>query len=82
MEVIQIYKQEVIEYSLAHELQQLPEYADWRNFLNSVEKEKESCNTTGEEVSDHFVDVNKMIPMTKGATKEVPEIVLTCYTCY
>ncbi|MEI8049186.1 MAG: DNA damage-inducible protein D [Bacteroidota bacterium] len=76
------YEQDGIEYWLARELQELLGYADWRNFLNAVEKAKESCNTTGEEVSDHFVDVNKTIPMPKGATKEVPDIMLTRYACY
>ena len=76
------YEQDGIEYWLARELQELLGYADWRNFLNAVEKAKESCKTTGEEVSDHFVDVNKTIPMPKGATKEVPDIMLTRYACY
>lgn len=61
------YEQDGIEYWLARELQELLGYADWRNFLNAVEKAKESCKTTGEEVSDHFVDVNKMIDLGKGA---------------
>ena len=76
------YEQDGIEYWLARELQELLGYADWRNFLNAVEKAKESCKTTGEEVSDHFVDVNKTIPMPKGATKEVPDFMLTRYACY
>jgi DNA-damage-inducible protein D len=76
------YEQDGIEYWLARELQELLGYADWRNFLNAVEKAKESCKTTGEVVSDHFVDVNKTIPMPKGATKEVPDIMLTRYACY
>jgi DNA-damage-inducible protein D len=76
------YEQEGVEYWLARELQELLGYADWRNFLNAVDKAKESCKTTGEAVSDHFVDVNKTIPMPKGAAKEVPDIMLTRYACY
>ena len=55
------YEQDGVDYWLARELQELPGYADWRNFLNAVDKAKESCQTTGEAVSDHFVDVTKMI---------------------
>lgn len=33
-------------------------------------------------VSDHFVDVNKTIQMPKGATKDVPDFMLTRYACY
>jgi DNA-damage-inducible protein D len=57
-------------------------YADWRNFLNAVDKAKESCSTTGEAIMDHFVDVTKTIPMPKGANKKVPDLMLTRYACY
>lgn len=76
------YQQDGIEYWLARELQELLGYSEWRNFLNAVNKAKESCETTGEAVSDHFVDVNKTIQMPKGATKDVPDFMLTRYACY
>lgn len=76
------YEQDGIEYWLARELQELLGYSDWRNFLNAINKAKESCETTGETVSDHFVDVNKTIPMPKGASKEVTDFMLTRYACY
>jgi DNA-damage-inducible protein D len=76
------YEQDGIEYWLARELQELLGYADWRNFLNAINKAKESCETTGEAVSDHFVDVTKTIQMPKGASKEVPDFMLTRYACY
>ena len=37
------YEQDGIEYWLARELQVLLEYTQWRNFLNVIEKAKESC---------------------------------------
>lgn len=76
------YEQDSIEYWLARELQELLGYSDWRNFLNAINKAKESCETTGEAVSDHFVDITKTIPMPKGASKEVPDLMLTRYACY
>jgi DNA-damage-inducible protein D len=76
------YEQDNVEYWLARELQELLGYTDWRNFLNTVDKAKESCKTTGEDVSDHFVDVNKMIGLGKGAQRKVEDIMLTRYACY
>lgn len=76
------YEQDGIEFWLARELQELLGYTEWRNFLNVVNKAKESCQTTGHQVSDHFVDANKTITMPKGATKEVPDLMLTRYACY
>jgi len=76
------YEQDGIEYWLARELQELLGYADWRNFLNAVNKAKESCETTGEAVSDHFVDVTKMVKIGSGAERKQDDMMLTRYACY
>jgi DNA-damage-inducible protein D len=76
------YEQDGIDYWLARELQVLLGYADWRNFMNAVDKAKESCKTTGETVSDHFVDVNKMVKIGSGAERKQDDIMLTRYACY
>ena len=55
------YEQDGVEYRLARELQELLGYSEWRNFINAVNKAKDSCKTAGEVISDHFVDVNKMV---------------------
>jgi len=76
------YEQEGVEYWLARELQELLEYAQWRNFVNVIDKAKESCKTSGEAVSDHFVDVSKMVSIGSGAERKQEDIMLTRYACY
>lgn len=76
------YEQDGVEYWLARELQELLGYADWRNFLNAINKAKESCETTGEAVSDHFVDVTKMVKIGSGAEREQEDLMLTRYASY
>ncbi|MCE2741454.1 MAG: DNA damage-inducible protein D [Sphingobacteriales bacterium] len=76
------YEEDGIEYWLARELQSLLGYADWRNFLNTVDKARDSCRTTGEAVSNHFVDVTKMVSIGSGAERKKEDIMLTRYACY
>lgn len=76
------YEQDGIEYWLARELQELLGYSDWRNFLNAINKAKESCETTGEAVSDHFVDITKMVKIGSGAERKQDDLMLTRYACY
>ena len=76
------YEQDGIEYWLARELQELLDYTQWRNFLNVIEKAKEACRNSGNQVFDHFADVSKTIPMPKNAVKEIDDIMLTRFACY
>lgn len=76
------YEQDGVEYWLARELQELLGYSDWRNFLNAINKAKESCESTGELVVDHFVDITKMVQIGSGAERKQDDIMLTRYACY
>ncbi|HLD18842.1 MAG TPA: DNA damage-inducible protein D, partial [Candidatus Nanoarchaeia archaeon] len=76
------HEAEGIEFWYARDLQKLLDYDEWRNFLNVIEKAKTACKNSGQDISDHFVDVNKTIPMPKGATKEIDDLMLTRYASY
>lgn len=76
------FQTEGIEFWFARDLQKLLGYTEWRNFNLVIEKAKISCETSNQPIFDHFVDVNKTIPMPKGASKEIPDMMLTRYACY
>ncbi len=66
----------------ARELQKLLGYSKWENFANVIDKAKTACENVGHNVSEHFPDVRKTIPMPKGAEKEIDDYLLTRYACY
>lgn len=69
------------EFWYARELQQVLEYTEWRNFNNVIDKAKLACKGSGNDISDHFVDVNKIVEA--GATlKDIGDIELSRYACY
>jgi DNA-damage-inducible protein D len=64
------------------ELQSIFNYSEWRNFLKAIDKAKDACNNVGERLSDHFVDINKMVTLGSGSERPVDDIALTRYACY
>jgi DNA-damage-inducible protein D len=76
------YTQNGVEYWMARDIQNLLGYTDWRNFLLVVDKAKIACSRSGQNIADHFVDVNKMVQLGSGSQREVEDIMLTRYACY
>ncbi len=73
---------EGVECWSARDLQGISGYADWRNFVNAVEKAKEACANAGEPSGNHFVGVTKMVDLGSGAKRPVDDYALTRYACY
>ncbi len=71
-----------IECWSARELQEILGYSEWRNFLKVVEKAKSGCENAGGKTQHHFVEINKMIDLAKGAQRQISDFALTRYACY
>jgi DNA-damage-inducible protein D len=70
------------EFWYARDLQQVLEYTEWRNFEKVVNKAITACKKAGYDPNDHFVGVNKMVPLGSGAVREIEDIELSRYACY
>lgn len=71
-----------IEFWYARELMPLLGYERWENFEKAISRAKNSCETSGINVFDHFREVTKMIETGKGAHRPVKDYMLTRYACY
>ena len=69
------------EYWSARELQHALEYKEWRKFNNVINKAKISCEASNYLVSDHFVQLDKIVK-TGVATKYIIDYKLSRYACY
>lgn len=69
------------EFWYARELQKALEYSEWRNFSKVIDKAITACENSENAVSDHFVEVNKIV--NAGVTsKPVEDYELSRYACY
>ncbi|MBL7002491.1 MAG: DNA damage-inducible protein D [Gammaproteobacteria bacterium] len=70
------------EFWYARPLSKILGYTDFRNFIKVVNKAIVACESSGNAVSDHIVEVNELIKSGKGATRTLPSYSLSRYACY
>lgn len=70
------------EYWFARELQIALDYKEWRKFLGVIDKAEDACNNSNFTLSDHFVQVDKMVEIGSGAKRKQIDFKLSRYACY
>jgi DNA-damage-inducible protein D len=70
------------EYWLARELQNVLEYSQWRRFEETIERARLACETSGNNIEDHFVDVVKKVEIGSKVEREINDVMLSRYACY
>ena len=70
------------EYWSARDLSKVLEYSEYRHFLPVIERAKEACANSVQEVPNHFEDILEMINLGKTAQREVESVKLSRYACY
>lgn len=81
-ELIRIEKDTQVEYWLARELMSVLGYERWENFEKSIRRAKESCESQGIAIEDHFREVTKMVQIGSSAKRKIKDYMLTRYACY
>lgn len=81
-ELIHIEKDTQVEYWLARELMSVLGYERWENFEKSIRRAKESCESQGIAIEDHFREVTKMVQIGSSAKRKIKDYMLTRYACY
>lgn len=81
-ESIKHYTKEGVEFWYARELQNILEYADWRNFQNSIFKAMEACKNSGNEIKEHFGDVTTFTKIGGNSHRKISDYALSRYACY
>ncbi len=71
------------EFWSARDLGKVLDYVEYRNFKPVIEKAKEACSNSGQNVDDHFVNFHEMVKIGSGAERGFDDgIKLSRYACY
>lgn len=81
-EAIKTTDSEGSEFWSARALAKILNYSEYRHFLPVLLKAKESCDNSGQAISDHFEDHLGMVEIGSGAIRKLSDMKLSRYACY
>ena len=70
------------EFWLARQWATVLDYSQYRHFQPVLERAKEACRNSGQEVENHIEDVLTMVDIGSGAKRQVEDFRLSRYACY
>lgn len=70
------------EFWSARDLSKALGYSEYRHFLPVLEKAKEACKNSGQDVAEHIEDLLDMVKIGQNAQREVESVRLDRYACY
>jgi len=70
------------EYWSSRDLAKTLEYANYIKFLNVIEKAKQACQNSGQDIHNHFAHADEMVLIGSGAERKIETIKLSRYACY
>ena len=72
-----------IEFWSARNLAKVLDYVEFRNFKPVIEKAKDACKNSGQNIENHFVDFHEMVKIGSGAERGFNDgVKLSRYACY
>jgi len=74
--------EEGMEFWSARRLAKALDYYEYRNFIPVIEKAKEACKNSDQDIENHFVDIHEMVKIGSGATRALSDVKLSRYACY
>ena len=81
-ETIKQINQNGQEFWYARDFQSILGYVKWDKFLSVLDRAKEACVNSKQNIQDHFLHMEKMVGIGSGARRKIDDIVLSRYACY
>lgn len=66
----------------ARDLAKVLKYSEYRHFLPVIERAREACTNSGQQLADHFEDILEMVDIGSRAKRKIDSVKLSRYACY